>query len=612
MEKTKQSLAARMRENILTIGWAVKMAIKINAGIFLFWGILSTTLAILPAVALHFNRYAVAVLSDFLATGEGSFSDIMPSIIALGIILTVVGISKRITQHFLYSIMFNAFHYGMQEHMMDTVRRIEIKTLMDKKYYEDFYASTYRVGALTDLVSSGTLFLSKLVGAIALLAVAASVSVAIFIATAVYLVALIFLNIIAADKLRWNNLEQNEATRLAQYYQTSAMNAGVAKEMRVYGLQKETMTKFAQAFKRVEKYDGKRVFYRQIVAFISGIGFYIFMVGLLGYSVFQVAGGWLSVDVFLMLYVMSQNISDVAQVLSRSFQEADRGVYFLSIQRRFLKNTPRTSEDWQEGFEPADTENAFTASNLSFSYDDQREVLQDLTFSIKKGETIALVGVNGSGKTTLVKLLIGLFAPTKGDLRFYGKPYEPKTRGAIIKRVGMFFQDFYIFHATLRENVGFGDLKNLANDNRIQLAMEKGGADKLPSRFAAGLEQWLMRHIKKDGALLSGGEKQRVAVSRAHMSDKEILIFDEPAAALDPIAEMKQFEAIREKLQGRTAILISHRVGFARLADKIIVLDKGRLVETGTHNQLMESGGIYANFFNEQASWYQQEVATNE
>jgi ATP-binding cassette subfamily B protein len=492
----------------------------------------------------------------------------------------------------------------MQEQLMDAVREIEIKTLMDKRYHEDFFAATWRAGALTDFVSSGTLFLSKFVGAVALLFVAASVSFVIFAATAVYIVALIVLNIIASDKLRWNNMAHKEVYRISQYYQTSAMNPGVAKEMRIFGLQNETRQKFSNAHKQVEKYESKRVLARSIVVFISGIGFYLFMVGLLGYSVFQVADGTFSVDIFLMLYVMSQSISDVSQSLSSSFQEADRGLYFLTIQRRFLKNSPRTSEDWQDGIEPQEEETVFSAKNMSFSYNDSREVLKNLNFSIKKGETIALVGVNGSGKTTLVKLLVGLFSPTKGSLKFYGKDYTPKTRGAIIKRVGMFFQDFYIFHASIRENVGFGDIKNLPNESRIQLAMEKGGADKLVSRFPEGIEKWLMRHIKKDGAMLSGGERQRVAVSRAHMSDKEIVIFDEPAAALDPIAEMKQFEAIREKLQGRTAVLISHRVGFARLADKIIVLDKGELVETGTHDSLMESGGIYANFFREQASWY--------
>ncbi len=370
---------------------------------------------------------------------------------------------------------------------------------------------------------------------------------------------------------------------------------------------KETLEKWDKAYDKVEAIDKKYVRIRQIVAFSSSIGFYIFIAGMMAHCIFRVANGAMSVDVFLMLYAMGQSISEVTQVMSSSFQEADRGLYSLNLQRNFFQSIPQTKEDWEEGFKPADHETVFKAEDICFSYDDETEILHNLSFEVKKGETIALVGVNGSGKTTLVKLLIGLYSPTKGSLNFYGKPYDNKTRGAVIQRVGMFFQDFFIFHATLRENVGFGDLKYLANTDHIQLAMEKGGADKLPEKFPKGLEQWLLRMVKKDGAMLSGGEKQRVAVSRAHMSDKEIVIFDEPAAALDPIAEMKQFYAIREKIEGRTAVLISHRVGFARLADRIVVLDGGRLVENGTHNELMELNGIYAGFFREQAQWYAKE-----
>jgi ATP-binding cassette subfamily B protein len=597
----------KIKENLLSIGWSFKLALRINAGIFLGWGLVSILLAVLPAVALGYNRQTVSILSNFLASGTGSFQDILPSIITLGVILTAVGLSKRINGNFLYFIMYDAYYFGLEEYMMDVFQRIEIKTLMDKKYKDYYWAAAYRCGSLADFMSSGCLFLSKLVGAVSLLVVAFQVSSVIFSISAIYIVAILLLNFLAADKLRWETQSYNVASRLANYYQNSAMLPGVAKELRVYDLSKETISKWDKAYDKVDQIDRRYARVRQIVSFIGSAGFYIFISGMMAFCIYKVAAGLMSVDVFLMLYVMGQNISEVTQIISSSFQESDRGLYYLNIQRKFINSVPKIAEDWQEGFRPTDEETVFNAESICFSYDDENEVLHDLSFSIKKGETIALVGVNGSGKTTLVKLLVGLFSPTKGNLSFYGKPYDAQTRGAVIQKVGMFFQDFHIFHATLRENVGFGDLKNLGNIDRIRLAMEKGGADKLPSRFLKGFEQWLLRNVIKDGAILSGGEKQRVAVSRAHMSDKEILIFDEPAAALDPIAEMKQFHAIREKIEGRTAILISHRVGFARLADRIFVLDQGRLVESGTHADLMSRNSIYAGFFKEQAQWYEQE-----
>jgi ATP-binding cassette subfamily B protein len=378
----------------------------------------------------------------------------------------------------------------------------------------------------------------------------------------------------------------------------------VAKELRIYGLADETLEKWEKADKVHEKFKLYHDTRRPVFAFISTAGFYVLIAAIMAYSIFSVANGVMTVDVFLMLYALGQSISDVSGSISDSFNRADNAVFFLNIQRKFIKIVPKAAKDWREGFVKADENIVFEAKNLSFSYDDEKTVLHNLTFSIKKGETVALVGLNGSGKSTLVKLLIGLFAPTSGDLRFFGKTYDEKTRGGVINKIGMFFQDFHIFHATVRENVGFGDLKNLPDENRINTALEKGGASQIVKRFDLGLEQWLEKTIRQAGVWLSGGERQRFAVSRAHMSSKEIQIFDEPAAALDPIAEMKQFQAIHEKIQGSTAILISHRVGFARLADRIIVLDDGRLAEDGTHEQLMQKNGIYAHFFNEQARWY--------
>lgn len=593
-----------MKDRIVTVGWAIRLAMRIDARVFLLWGTLSVAVSLLPAVALYFNRESVSILSEFLLTRQGAFADVVPTILMLGVILTAVGISKRINGNFLYFLMYDVYYFGLQEYMMDIVQQVEMKTLLEKEYRDRHYTVMARCGALTDFMSSGLLFLSKLVGAVSLLAVAAGTSTVVFGVSAAYVLLVLLLNAFGADKLRWDARKYQEAKRLSGHYQESVMSPGVAKELRVYGLRHEMLGKWDAAYERLDRLERRESLHRQVASLISGTGFYAFLVTMMGYCISRVAAGTMTVDIFLMLYTMGQSLSDLMGAMSSSLLEAERGLFFLDLQRKFANDIPRKEQDWEEGFRPADAETVFEAAELCFSYDDQREVLHNLSFSIKKGETIALVGLNGSGKTTLVKLLIGLFRPTKGLLTFHGRVYDAQTRGAVIRSVGMFFQEFCIFHASLRENVGFGDLAHLNDDQRITMALEKGGAKSLLQRLDRGLEQWLLRNVMKDGAMLSGGEKQRVAVSRAHMSDKDVLIFDEPAAALDPVAEMVQFNTIREKIAGRTAILISHRVGFARLADRIFVLDQGCLVQSGTHEQLMQSGGVYADFFREQAQWY--------
>ncbi|MGB3984291.1 MAG: ABC transporter ATP-binding protein [Limnochordia bacterium] len=238
-------------------------------------------------------------------------------------------------------------------------------------------------------------------------------------------------------------------------------------------------------------------------------------------------------------------------------------------------------------------------------------MLKNISFTVKRGETVALVGDNGAGKTTLIKLLLGLYAPNKGKAFFEGMPYDELTQEYLYSKMGVVFQDFKQYHFTIRENIAFGDIKQLHNDEALMEAARKGQADKLILAQEKGLDTFLGREYEEDGLALSGGEWQRIGVSRAHVSDKEILILDEPAAKLDPVAEMEQFMAIKHSLHGRTAVLVSHRLGFARLADKIVVLKDGEMVELGTHEELMKANRHYAEMFRAQAEWYEGRVTGN-
>jgi ATP-binding cassette subfamily B protein len=242
--------------------------------------------------------------------------------------------------------------------------------------------------------------------------------------------------------------------------------------------------------------------------------------------------------------------------------------------------------------------------HVSFAYPEAKEnALSDLSFTVSPGETLAIVGRNGAGKTTLFKLICRLYDPIEGRILIDGldiRDYDPE---ALRSQIGAMFQDYVTYQATAAENIGLGNLSHVSDREAIERAGREGGADSLISTLPAGYDTALGKWFDS-GVNLSGGEWQKVALARAFMRDARILLLDEPTSALDAQAEYELFERLRSLTRGKTAVYISHRFSTVRRADRILFLEHGRLVEQGTHEQLMRLNGRYARLFRLQASAY--------
>ncbi|MEP7359526.1 MAG: ABC transporter ATP-binding protein, partial [Anaerolineales bacterium] len=242
--------------------------------------------------------------------------------------------------------------------------------------------------------------------------------------------------------------------------------------------------------------------------------------------------------------------------------------------------------------------------NVSFRYPGQEDwALQDVNLTIRPGEKIAFVGPNGAGKTTLIKLLTRLYDPTEGEILLDGVDLRQYDPHGLRQRIGVIFQDFVRYHMQAAENVGFGQIDALADRPRIERAAAKSGADNVIRGLPEGYDTTLGRWFSK-GRELSGGEWQKIALARAFMRDCDMIVLDEPTAALDAENELRVFQQFRELTVDKIAVLISHRFSTVRMADQIYVVEGGRITEQGPHENLLLLGGTYARLFTLQAESY--------
>lgn len=292
------------------------------------------------------------------------------------------------------------------------------------------------------------------------------------------------------------------------------------------------------------------------------------------------------------------NIADVVPM-------AQENSLYIDKIRAFLDYKPNMELNVGETVPSNNAE--LSLKHVSFKYsEDADETLKDITLKVKPGEKIAIVGYNGAGKTTLIKLLMRLYDPTEGTITYHGKDIKDYKPCDYRRRIGVVFQDYQMYGATLLENVLMTDSKaGDYSEEAAKEALERAGFSKRLQTLPHNLDTQVTTEFDKDGINFSGGESQKIAISRAFYKDADILIMDEPSSALDPIAEYELNKAMESAAKGKTVFYISHRLSTTRDADRIILLEKGCIAEEGTHESLLEMNGKYAEMWRVQAGRYE-------
>jgi ATP-binding cassette subfamily B protein len=376
------------------------------------------------------------------------------------------------------------------------------------------------------------------------------------------------------------------------------------KEVKLFGLGEPLLGRYADLFWKFMREDQALAQKRSLASFGWGLLATLSYYFAYAWIIFRTVGGEItlgSMTMYLSIFRSSQN---VFQTLFFGLSDLYENALFMSNLFAFLELKPQMPVSARPIALPDKLERGIEFCNVSFKYPDREEyALRNVSLTIKPGEKIALVGANGAGKTTFVKLLTRLYDPVEGQVLIDGidlREVDPKD---LQKRIGVIFQDFVKYYLPARENVGFGQIDQLENEPRIVDSATRSGADPtiraLPQGYDTMLGKWFER-----GHDLSGGEWQKVALARAFMREAEVLVLDEPTASLDALNEYAIFQRFRELTDNKIALLISHRFSTVRMADRIVVLDEGQVIETGTHAELLALGGEYAKLFTIQAEGY--------
>ncbi|MGA2888822.1 MAG: ABC transporter ATP-binding protein [Terracidiphilus sp.] len=400
------------------------------------------------------------------------------------------------------------------------------------------------------------------------------------------------------------NFRQTPLRRQMDYLRQVGGSKEAAKELKLFNLSSYLTGRFTALSQRIYEenvaLNRRRLFWGGLLAVVGQLGYY----GAYAYSIYRTIQGQYSIgDLTLITTAIMQATSNIQQAFSTASGVADQAL-FLTDLLAFFEMKPRVESKVNGLPAPRPIVRGFEFRNVSFAYPGtSKYVLSNFDFTLIPGERVALIGENGQGKTTIVKLITRLYDPTEGEILLDGVDLREYDLADLHSEIGVIFQDFMHYEMTAHENIAVGRVEVPHTIDEIEYAARKSLASEVIAKLHGGYEQMLGRRFE-GGVDLSGGEWQKLALARAYLRNAQLLILDEPTAALDARSEFEVFQRFAELTHGKMALLISHRFSTVRMADRIVVLEAGRLVEEGSHSQLITLGGRYAAMFEMQAASY--------
>ena len=400
------------------------------------------------------------------------------------------------------------------------------------------------------------------------------------------------------------NFQWTSERRQLEYIRQMGASLETAKEVKIFNLNRffidrfRTMsTKFYQANRALAR---RRAFWGSLLAALGTLGYYVAY----GYIAWRTVSGDFTIGDLTFLAGSFRRLRQMLESLLSGLSQVAGQALYLDDLYSFFDIEPEIASKPDAIAVPKPIAQGFVFEDVGFRYPDADNwALRGLSFELRAGEVLALVGENGAGKTTLVKLLARLYEPDEGRILLDGRDLRDYDLDDLRANIGVIFQDFVRYHLSAAENIGVGSIDDLGNRARIEWAAQRAMADGLIESLPLGYEQMIGRRFKT-GVDLSGGQWQKIAIARAYMRDAQVMILDEPTAALDARSEFEVFQRFKDLSDDRTAVLISHRFSSVRMADRILVLAGGRVEASGTHEALMAQDGRYAELFELQAAGY--------